>query len=259
MADTTDRDDSPQKKCGEQRRKVSPKGVAKNAVTSDNWKIFLQYTANGASRPEACQYAGISRQTVQAYCITEPTAITEIRSAERAWVRRDWPIERIDEFLTLVSMGKTSIDAAEELEFMDGELDQLMKVILHDPGVKKLYDEARQLQAEAWADHMIDISDDALGDVYITQDRAGNDIAKIDGESVRRSALKIATRQWLMARLHHERFGDRIQQNVTGDLNVNHTDILEQARKRKEIADVKRKELTPDAISEETPPAPGLH
>ena len=245
---------SAQAKSGEQRRKVKVTGIGKNPVTEENWKILLQYIANGAARPDACQAAGISQRTVQAWCITEPTALAEIRTAERAWIRRDWPIERIDDFLTLVSMGKTSIDASVELEFMDGELDQLMKVILHDPSVKKLYDEARQLQAEAWADHMIDISDDAQGDLRIELDRAGNPVARIDGENVRRSQLKIHTRQWLMARLHHERFGDRIQQNVTGDLNVNHSEILDGARKRKEVADQKRKELTPHAVSEDTPP-----
>jgi len=242
-----------------QSRKGIPRGKQKNEMTPERWKVLLQWTANGATRREACRACQVSRQTVQAYCISEPTALGDIRTAERAWIRRDWPIERIDEFLTWVSMGKTNIDAAKEMEFMDNELDQLMRVILHDPSVKKLYDEARQLQAETWADEMIDISDNAQGDLRIEIDRAGNPVARIDGENVRRSQLRIGTRQWLMARLHHERFGDRIQQNVTGELNVNHSDILDGARKRKEIADQKRKELTPHAVSEDTPPAAELH
>ena len=243
----------------DQCRKETPTGKKKNEMTPERWKVLLQWTANGASRKEACRACQVSLQTVQAYCISEPTALADIRTAERAWIRRDWPIERIDEFLTLVAMGRTNIDAAEEMEFMDGELDQLMRVILHDPSVKALYDEARQLQAESWADDMIDIADDAQGDLRIENDRAGNPVAKIDGENVRRSQLKIATRQWLMARIHHERFGDRIQQNVTGDLNVNHSDILDGARKRKEAADLKRKELTPHALDEETMPSVVVH
>lgn len=258
MAEKKERTEA-QKRATEKMRKAKPTGLTRAPVTADNWKILLQYIANGAARPEACQAAGISQRTVQAHCITEPTATGDIRTAERAWIRRDWPIERIDDFLTLVAMGSTNAVAAEKLEFMDGELDQLMKVIRHDLGVKKLYDEARELQAETWADEMIDIADDSLGDVYITQDRFGNDVAKIDGESVRRSQIKIHTRQWLMSRLHHERFGDRLQQNVTGDITVNHSDILDSARKRKEQADQKRKELTPAAISEDTPPAAELH
>jgi hypothetical protein len=237
-------------------RKKSPLyGNEKHEVTPANWKVLLHHIANGADRREACRAAGVSNQTVQAYQITEPTAVSDIKSAERAWIRRDWPIERIDEYLTWIAIGKTGVDAAKEMEFMDGEADQLMRVILHDPSMKKLYDEARQLQAESWADEMIDIADDSLGDVYIAHDRDGNDVAKVDGETVRRSQLKIATRQWIMARTHYERFGDRLQQNITGDLNVNHSEILDGARKRKEIADQKRKELMPIAVSEETPPA----
>lgn len=241
------------------REKTRGGSGAKREVTQANWKVLLRYIANGASRREACKEAQISEATVIAYQITEPTAISDIKAAERAWIRRDWPMERVDEFLTLISVGKTGVDAAKEMDLMDGEHDQLMKLILHDPSMKKLYDEARQLQAETWADEMIDIADDSMGDVYITQDRNGNDIAKVDGESVRRSQLKIGTRQWLMARLHHERFGDRLQQNVTGDINVNHSDILDSARKRKETADQKRKELTQHAISEETPPNTVVH
>lgn len=241
----------------EKSRRLGPEQVSKNVlpVTPERWKVLLQWIANGATRREACKASQISRQTIQAYLISEPTALADIHAAERAWVRRDWPIERIDEFLTLVAMGNTNIDAAKEMEFMDGELRQLMQVILHDPSVKKLYDEARQLQAETWADEMVDIADNDQGDAQIYIDKAGNHAARFDGENVRRSQLKIATRQWLMARIHHERFGDRIQQDIKGDLNVNHSDILDGARKRKEAADLKRKELTPHAVSEETPPA----
>ena len=236
-----------------QAKQVTPTGKRKNAVTPERWKVLLQWIANGASRKEACRASQISGQTVQAYLITEPTALADIKTAERAWVRRDWPIERIDEFLTIVAMGSTNIDAAKEMEFMAGELEQLMRVVLHDKSIKALYDEARQLQAESWADEMINIADDSMGDTYVTTDRAGNEVVRVDGEAVRRSQLKIATRQWLMARMHVDRFGDRLQQNVTGDINVNHSDILDNARKRKEIADQKRKELTTNAISEEIP------
>ena len=235
-----------------QTRKEKPDGVRKNEVTPERWTILLQWIANGASRPEACRAAGISNQTVQAYCISEPTALAQVRTAERAWIRRDWPLERIDEFLTWVSMGRTNVNAAKEMEFMENELDQLMKVILHDPAVKELYDEARQLQAEAWADEMIEISNGEGNDTY--EDERGN--IRVDNEVVNRDKLKIGTRQWLMSRLHYERFGDRMTQKHEGEILVNHSDILDGARKRRENADQKRKELTPHAISEEIPIAP---
>lgn len=238
-------------------RKRTPQGDEKNPMTPEKWKILLQWIANGGTRAEAAVAASVSRQTIQAYLISEPTAMGEYRAAERAWVRRDWPIERIDEFLTLVAMGRTNKDAGEEMEFMDGELDQLMKVILHDPSIKELYDEARKLQCEAWGDDMVQIADDATGDFYIDHARDGTPVAKADGDHVNRAKLKIGTRQWLMARIHHERFGDRIQQDIKGELNVNHADQLDMARKRKEQAKTMKEQMVAKAV--ELPPDSAVH
>lgn len=235
-----------------QKRKQTPTGTRKNELTTDRWKIYLQYIANGATRAEASRAAQVSQQTVQAYLIAEPTAIADIRTAERAWIRRDWPIERIEDFLVLVAMGKTNIDAAAELEWMEGELDQLMKIILHDEGVRNMYDEARKLQMETWGDEMIEIADEATNDTYESTDRSGNSITKTDHEVIGRSKIRIQTRQWLMSRLHHERFGDRIQQDISGELNVNHADLLDMARKRRERAKQNAEELRPNAVKEDS-------
>lgn len=238
-------------------RKKTPQGDARNPMTPDKWKVVLQWIANGSTKAEASLAASVSKQTVQAYLISEPSAMGEFRAAERAWIRRDWPIERIDEFLTLVSMGKTNKDAGIEMEFMDGELDQLMRVVLHDPSVKEMYDEARKLQCEAWGDDMVQIADDATGDFYIDVNRRGDSVAKADGDNVNRAKLKIETRKWIMARIHHERFGDRIQQDIKGELNVNHADQLDQARKRRENAKVMTNAMVRKAI--EVPPDQSVH
>lgn len=240
--------DSPKKK----RKQVG--GVRAKPMTEEKWKRLLELTANGLTRREAVKSVGVSYETYSAYLLAEPGAATAIRAADRAWYRRDWPIERIEPFLLLVAQGSTNVDAAKELEWMDGELEQLMQVILHDEDTRLMYDEARQLQAESWADEMIQIADDASSDYYTAVDRAGNEYQKVDHEVVNRSKLRIGTRQWLMARLHHERFGDRIHQQIEGDLNLNHADMLDMARKRKEQATKKREEMTTHAMQEEQDP-----
>ncbi len=229
-------------------------GVRAKPMTKEIWQRLLELTANGMSRREAVKEAGVSYQTYSAFLLAEPGSSTDIRAADRAWYRRDWPVERIEPFLLLVAQGNTNVDAAAELEWMEGELEQLMQVILHDDDTRQMYDEARKLQAEAWGDEMIQIADDASSDYYTATDRSGNEYQKVDHEVVNRSKLRIGTRQWLMSRLHHERFGDRIQQEISGDLNVNHNDILDLARKRKEAAQKKREELMPSAIKEEQDP-----
>lgn len=228
-------------------KKKTPTGERLNPVTEKNWKVYLRWLANGGTRQEAAKAASLSVQTVRAHCIVEPSAMSDIRAAEREWIRRDWPIERIDEFLGLVASGNTNVDAAKAMEMMDGELTQLMQVILHDATIKEMYNEARKLQCENWADEMIEISDQTEGDHYI--DEQGR--LKVDHDQVNRAKLKIGTRQWLMSRLHHERFGDRIQQEIKGDLNVNHHDVLDQARKRKEQARAKTDQMRDDAMKED--------
>lgn len=58
------------------------------------------------------------------------------------------------------------------------------------------YREARKGQAEAWSDDMVDISDN-------------------EGDA-NRDKLRIQTRQWLMARLHSQKWGDKVTQEITG-------------------------------------------
>lgn len=240
--------DTPKKK----RKQVG--GVRAEPMTPERWQELLALTANGLTRREAVKKVGVSYETYSAYLLAEPGAATAIRAADRAWYRRDWPVERIEPFLLLVAQGNTNIDAAKELDWMEGELEQLMQVILHDEDTRLMYDEARKLQAEAWGDEMIQIADDATSDYYTATDRQGNEYQKVDHEVVNRSKLRIGTRQWLMSRLHHERFGDRIQQEITGDLNVNHADLLDLARKRKEKAQKKREDMVTHATQEEQDP-----
>jgi hypothetical protein len=229
-------------------------GVRAKPMTEEKWKRLLELTANGMTRREAVKEVALSYQTYSAYLLAEPGAATDIRAADRAWYRRDWPIERIEPFLLMVAQGNTNVDAAAELNWMEGELEQLMQVILHDKDTRTMYDEARKLQAESWADEMIQIADDATSDYYTATDRQGNEYQKVDHEVVNRSRLRIGTRQWLMSRLHHERFGDRIHQQIEGELNVNHADMLDLARKRKEKAVKQRDEMVTHATQEEQDP-----
>ena len=223
----TDKD--PDRKPLKRGRKVLP-------MTKEQWKLFIHKIANGESRRDAQRMAKITHGTLQGYLLAEPEAPVQLRAATQAWIRRDWPHDRIEEFLGLVSSGMTNTDSAKEMDFMDKELSQLMRIIMTDRGIKEEYDIARQLQAEAWSDEIIDISNDGSKDTYEVTSKTGTVYLKTDHEVINRSRLRIDARKWIMARLHHERFGDRIDQNIKGELNVNHADVLDSARKRKEKA-----------------------
>ncbi len=82
------------------------------------------------------------------------------------------------------------------------------------------YARAREQQMEKWADDVIRIADDASGD-YV--DRIGKDgkvERVVDPETVQRSKLRIDTRMRLMGKFAAKRFGDKIDVNVSGAVEV---------------------------------------
>jgi len=229
-----------------------PGGLAGNRVTPKRWTTLITAIANGVQRPDAIRAARITESTYHLYLIQHPDKVHELREAELAWIRTDWPIERIEKMLTEIALGSTNKEAALELNLLPGELEQFLRIIFRDPDLKQLYDEARQMQVESWGDDIIDISNAANADTYL--DAKGT--LRINGEVVNRSKLKIAARQWLMARLHHERFGDRIKTEVEGNLVVDHVELLDGARRRAEQAKERSRQLTDSVPVPATPEVP---
>lgn len=72
-----------------------------------------------------------------------------------------------------------------------------------------LYREARELQAQYWADSIIDIADDATND-YMERTRRGTTERVFDRETFERSRLRVQGRQWMVSRLLRQLYGDRI-------------------------------------------------
>lgn len=70
------------------------------------------------------------------------------------------------------------------------------------------YAKARQFQAEAMADELIDISDDAQND---WMERHGKDAEgyQLNGEHVTRSRLRIDTRKWVAERMAAKKYGSK--------------------------------------------------
>lgn len=72
------------------------------------------------------------------------------------------------------------------------------------------YAQARQMQAEYWADEIVDISDDGSNDWYEKERKDGTVIKLPDQEYINRSKLRVDTRKWLMSKLYPKRWGDKI-------------------------------------------------
>ncbi|WP_045365369.1 hypothetical protein [Mycoavidus cysteinexigens] len=74
------------------------------------------------------------------------------------------------------------------------------------------YARAREVQADTLADEILDIADDSTRDIKI--DEQGNE--RTQHEAVQRSKLRVDARKWLAGQLAPKKYGDRIQQNISG-------------------------------------------
>jgi hypothetical protein len=79
------------------------------------------------------------------------------------------------------------------------------------------YARARELQAEHWAEEIIEIADDSRNDFVEKEGRDGSTYEAVDGEHINRSRLRVDTRKWLMARLAPKKYGDRVTTEMVGD------------------------------------------
>lgn len=86
------------------------------------------------------------------------------------------------------------------------------------------YAHARDAQADALVDEMIDIADDGSNDWMEQRGRDGEVTGwKENGEALKRSALRLSTRQWIAEKLKPKKYGNKVALTDTdgGPLTVN--------------------------------------
>jgi len=77
------------------------------------------------------------------------------------------------------------------------------------------YARAREAQAEAVFDDLLEIADDGRNDWMDKQ--VGREVVRVpDPEALQRSRLRVDTRKWILARMKPKRYGDKITQELTG-------------------------------------------
>lgn len=70
------------------------------------------------------------------------------------------------------------------------------------------YAQAREQQAEVWADELVEIADDGTND-YVEQETKKGTIVLCDHENINRSRLRVDTRKWVLSKLMPKKYGDR--------------------------------------------------
>jgi hypothetical protein len=82
------------------------------------------------------------------------------------------------------------------------------------------YARAKEEQADYLAEEILEIADDSSGDIKIIKDKAGNDIEVENTEFTNRSKLRVDARKWVASKLKPKKYGDKIQNEISGSLEV---------------------------------------
>ena len=75
------------------------------------------------------------------------------------------------------------------------------------------YEKAKEEQADALAEEMLDIADDATNDWMAKYGKDGENTGwQVNAEHVQRSRLRLDTRKWIASKLKPKKYGDKIAQ-----------------------------------------------
>lgn len=81
------------------------------------------------------------------------------------------------------------------------------------------YARAREAQADALADDILSIADDARND-WMENNADGNMGWKENGEALRRSQLRIDARKWLAGKMKPKKYGEKLDLNHSGAIDI---------------------------------------
>lgn len=85
------------------------------------------------------------------------------------------------------------------------------------PEFLQQYTRAKEEAADAMAEDILDIADDASNDYMMVTRKDGSEAYQLNGEHVQRSKLRIDTRKFLMAKMKPKRYGDKLDVTSGGE------------------------------------------
>lgn len=97
----------------------------------------------------------------------------------------------------------------------------VLKWLREKPEFLTQYEKAKEEQADALAEEMLDIADDGSNDWMEKTGKDGESIGwQVNGEHVQRSRLRLDTRKWIASKLKPKKYGDKITTEHTGEINI---------------------------------------
>ena len=192
------------------------------------WRNFIGLVADGHTVPIALEKTKLSRYALNGLLRTNQKAKEQYEDAKLAAVRRNWDMETVEGILEDLMLCKHGGHLNRIIEDRGLDPASFYKLMRRDEHVKQMYEESREIQAEVMADKIREIADDGTNDTYV--DDRGN--VRVDQDVMGRSRIRVDTMKWVMSKLHHKRFGDKIQQEVDVNLKVDIADKLRAGRAR---------------------------
>jgi hypothetical protein len=111
-----------------------------------------------------------------------------------------------------------SLRAIEDMDGMPSKTAILRWVAKH-PEFRDQYARALEARTDAHADEILAIADDGHNDWM--QKQFGDDVKWVEnGEAIRRSQLRIDARKWLMSKLAPKKYGEKVQQEHSGNVTI---------------------------------------
>jgi len=92
----------------------------------------------------------------------------------------------------------------------------VFKALAADRGFAERYARAREVQADALFDEILDIADESKNDTFVDAD--GN--ISTNQEVVARSRIRIDARKWMAGKLRPKVYGDKLDLNHSGRIAV---------------------------------------
>lgn len=89
---------------------------------------------------------------------------------------------------------------------------------------RERYARAREAQADAIFDEILDIADDGTNDWVERRREDGSVDTVLDHEHVQRSKLRIEARRWMAGKLRPKVYGDKIEHEHSGNIAITVSD-----------------------------------
>lgn len=124
--------------------------------------------------------------------------------------------ELADEILLRLSDGETLPSICRD-DHIPARTSVIQWVIDDRDGFADRYHRARELQRDSWADDIVTISDDGTNDWMERAGKDGETKLVYNRDSVDRSKLRVASRQWLMKVGSPQKYGDKVENTHKGD------------------------------------------